>query len=523
MQDLTRYMTDSLAWRRECITVLAKDAGKHVPYEDTKGRARIRSYLRVPGHHAILKARQLGSSTEILLGALHRSQFRPGSRIALVAHTADAAKALLRHLYALYASQPNHVKAQFAIASKAAYRIEFDNGSFIQANTAYSESWRSQTYDYLHLSEAAHWTDFNDTIKSLLQTAAPNAIVVYETTPKGPNEFHQAWRDTALRWNRIFLPWFDHPEYQTATIPLGEWTDSELAYRDSLPVTLTDEQCNWFRITLATKCGGNIDTFRQEYPSDPDSCFLLSGRKFFPFLFQNIECPAHQETVALFSKPQPYHRYAVGVDGASGSPTGDFTTLTILDITDPAHSFIALRYRARLAPNQWAEAAAKLIRPYGPHPAGDGARAVLVESNHVGVAIAETLRKNGVNTLMKDGKLVWSTTAQSRPRLLDHLHAAINKRTLDVNDPLTAQECNAFAYNDKGKPEATSGNHDDLVFSLALAVQAGKYVASCAPPVQANPASQHAVHDAIADEMRRFKQHGSRAFQTDDKESWPGI
>ena len=41
------------------------------------------------------------------------------------------------------------------------------------------------------------------------------------------------------------------------------------------------EQLNWRRRVLQDKCNGDISKFRQEYPSDPDECFLMSSRPRF--------------------------------------------------------------------------------------------------------------------------------------------------------------------------------------------------------------------------------------------------
>lgn len=498
---LERYMRDARAWRLECIRIRSKD-GPIVPYADSPARRDVRRHLRSPGHHSVLKARQVGVSTEILLGALHRCQFRDGTTVALTAHTLDAAKSLMRLCISLYYSQPDHIRLHCALVGKPSkLGMEFANGSRIIANTAYSESWRSQTYDYLHLSEVAHYTDYEGTVRALLQTASPNAVIMYETTPNGPNEFHAAWSDPQVRWNRIFISWLDSPEYQTDEEPDWAVTPQELEYIQEHK--LSPARANWFRKILATKCNNNLDTFRQEYPSDPESCFLLSGKRFFHCVFQDVEFTPEQAKVVMYAKPQLGHRYGVGIDGASGSPTGDASSLTIVDCTTLPHK-IVLRYTDRLPPNQWAENAAKLIRPYT-------TRAVLVESNHVGVAIAETLTKAGIRCLRKDGRLLWCTDKRSRPLLLSNLHRAISKGLLLVNDPFTAAECNTFVYNKKGRPEAASGKCDDAVFSLGLAEFATKYVPQV-KQADVEWAAETDVHAAIRADIRRFTRMGTAAF-----------
>ena len=508
---LRGFMHDSLAWRQQCIVIRAKN-GRSIRYQDTPARKKVRRCLRTVAHHAFLKARQIGTSTEILLGGLHRCQFRGDSRVAITAHTADAAKSLLKLFLRLYDSQPYYMRASFPIVSRAAFSVEFANGSTVTANTAYSESWRSQTYDYVHLSEAAHYTDYESTIRSLLQCAAPDAIVLFETTPNGPNEFHEAWTDPTLRWNRVFLSWLDNTEYTSVIIPDAPITEVEREYIEENH--LTDIQANWFRHCLATKCSGSIDTFRQEYPSDPHSCFLLSGRRFFSQVWQDTIVPKEQEVVALYHRPDPTRRYAIGIDGASGSPDGDYTAMTILDVTQTPYK-VALRYAERIPPNEWAEKAAKVIHAFK-------CRAVLVESNHVGVAICETLIKNGIRVMTKDGRSIWTTTAQTRPVLLANLHQHVRKGTLVIDDPMIAGQCNTFVYNKNGKPEAASGKCDDLVFSTALACMAEKYVPHISPDVPL-PKTGDTLADAMREEMRRFNRGGTLSLNGADQEVFVGI
>lgn len=506
------YIQSALLWRKECITLRSK-SGVVVPYQDSPARQEVRRYLRVPGHYAVLKARQMGVSVEVTLGALHRCMFRPGSNCAIAAHTADAAKKLLRDFHDLYQSQPEWIKAHCRIVSRNTTQIEFDNGSKITANSASSESWRSKTFSYLHLSEVAHYPDYTATMQAILQTAAPEAIVVYETTPKGPNEFHAAWSDPFLRWRRIFLPWTSHPEYTSTTVPPRIPPQAREYIQEH---GLTKEQANWFVHALATRCNNNLDTFKQEFPIDAQSCFLTSGRRFFHAQLDdnNGIIPPNETEIAKYANPHPDHRYAVGVDGASGSPTGDYSALVILDVTNPTYT-VALRYAARLPPNQWAEVAAKLISPYK-------RRAVIVESNHVGVAIAETLAKAGVKPLRNNGKLAWTTTAQSRPKLLATMHAALVKHKLDINDPLIAQQCNSFVYNDKGKPEAAGGKHDDLVFATALALQAAPHVPSILP---VDPSKEWTggltVQQMVARDIRNFQAGITQQQQQD--QPWNGL
>ena len=65
-------------------------------------------------------------------------------------------------------------------------------------------------------------------------------------------------------------------------------------------------------------------------------------------------------------------------------------------------------------------------------------------------------------------KFGFRTTTITRPLILDSLKEIVNEHAELIEDPTFFQECLSFAKNDKGKPEATSGAHDDCVMAMAI-------------------------------------------------------
>jgi hypothetical protein len=64
----------------------------------------------------------------------------------------------------------------------------------------------------------------------------------------------------------------------------------------------------------------------------------------------------------------------------------------------------------------------------------------------------------------------FDTTILTRPLMLDTLNKALRGDEYEANDPGLLEECNAFVYNEDGKPEASPGFHDDKVMSAAGAL-----------------------------------------------------
>ena len=66
-------------------------------------------------------------------------------------------------------------------------------------------------------------------------------------------------------------------------------------------------------------------------------------------------------------------------------------------------------------------------------------------------------------------RLGFKTTAISRPRILAQLQTVVLENINLINDKDTLEEMLVFVRNEKGRPEAKEGEHDDLVMGLAIA------------------------------------------------------
>lgn len=71
------------------------------------------------------------------------------------------------------------------------------------------------------------------------------------------------------------------------------------------------------------------------------------------------------------------------------------------------------------------------------------------------------------------GKVVkafgFRTDRITRPLILSELQALVNDHIELINDKDTLEEMLVFVRNEKGRPEAQEGAHDDLVMALAIA------------------------------------------------------
>ena len=118
---------------------------------------------------------------------------------------------------------------------------------------------------------------------------------------------------------------------------------------------LTLEQLNWRKYTIANKCRGSVDIFKQEYPSTPQEAFIASGRPRFDlntikqyelarkeplkigYLNRNKKSikPVFEDNpkgyVKIYEMPKPNCNYTIGADVAEGLITGDYSVGIVLD------------------------------------------------------------------------------------------------------------------------------------------------------------------------------------------------
>ena len=413
----------------------------------------------------VLKARQIGITTTTAAYFFQQALFNPNFKVAVLAHTRDAAASIFEIYKRFYDCLPPFLRFKTEASNK--YELKFFHGGLIRVGSASSQSFRGSTYNGIHCSEFAFWDDIESTIASIFQTATPNAAIVLETTANGINEANKLWHNET-GFSKIFFSWMDNPSYVSNKKP-GSLNNFEATYAKEY--NLTKKQTNWFIQTLKTKCAGNIDTFHQEYPAEADIAFITSGKPFFQTVYAQVQNDT--KGWITYKKPIKYRTYALGVDVASGTPNGDYSAAVLLDVTNKKQTIMIATYYDRVSLKNYSEALRTIIKQYDP--------LVVIESNSYGQAIIEDLQSDGNISMYRRTsydkignkwieKLGFTTTKQSRPVLLSRLHEHIAKGWLVPICPRLTNEMNSFVYNDKGKPEADQGKHDDLVMATGLAL-----------------------------------------------------
>lgn len=292
------HMSDP-RWRWQHLYWIKDKDGKHVQFTL---RPAIEQFIAdMHTRNVILKARQHGFSTFILIYFLDTMLFTPGTEAVLLAHRKQAAKKLFDSKIAYpYNHMPEMLRMAKPVIEHGVERtkcttvesIQFANGSSLLTEV----SARSGTFQLLHLSEYGPLcTDSPqkaDEVKGgSLATAHERALVFIESTAKGAiGDFYDRCKDgrslttdrreahkplSKLEYKFHFFGWWINPEYRERTGYVEE-TDRDKEYfekvENTMGIKLDPEQRSWYIITKRSFKGN----MKSEYPSTPDEAFEAS-------------------------------------------------------------------------------------------------------------------------------------------------------------------------------------------------------------------------------------------------------
>jgi hypothetical protein len=466
------------------LTIVTKDRG-NAPFvvnpAQADALAKITALPRDRQRKVIvLKARQLGFSTLIQGRGYTLLRSQPNYRVVTISHQGDATERL-------YSKSTTFLAFDLAKPPMKRNRtgaMEFaDTGGSHYIGTAGSKTFgRGDTIQYIHASEVAFWDDPATMMTGLLQALTPDGEVYAESTPNGIGGwFHGIWQEAPQNgWLPLFYPWWWEPGYRIAVpdpdelLPLRE-DEADLVARHGLDL----EQIAWRRDKILTL----KHFFLQEYPEDPETCFLSSGLPYFDGMVlrdigkRTIMEPIYEDRgLRVWQDPVPGREYVVGADVSEGLTGGDFSVATVLDAASGEQ---VAKLRGLWPISHFSHRVADLAERYN--------RALLApeRNNHGHACLAVLLnevkyenvyRHEEYNARMGEvqRKWGWPTTTTSKPVMLSDLDSGLTNGTVIVRDVQTLSELRTMHWNGKGGVEAVSGCHDDDVMALAIANQIRK-------------------------------------------------
>lgn len=452
----------------------------------------------------VLKARQMGFSTLTEAIIFKRTVTAFNVKSGIITHEATATDNLFNMSKRYLDNLPKHLKP--SIKKSNAKELVFDNEKgtglkgIIKCMTAGNTTvGRSDTFQNLHISEYAFWGGKKkDTLIGLLQAVpnTPNTMIIVESTANGYDDFKDMWDDAVAgnsEFVAVFCAWWELSEYRKVYDGF-ELTEEEIQLKELY--NLDNEQIAWRRWCIQNNCRGDVNLFKQEYPSCPEEAFLSSGNCVFDkekiierlqrikgrnpikqgdFLYDydglKIENIRWQESkngvIKIYRDVEPQKPYVIGGDTA-GDGSDNFVGEVLDNMTGEQVAELSHKTDEDLYARQmyclgmyYNQALIGVEVNFSTFPEKE-----LERLKYPKLYQRETLDSITHKLQMKKG---FKTTQITRPNIIAGLVEVYRDNIDTINSEELLRESLSFIRNEKGRPEAEEGKHDDRVMAIAIA------------------------------------------------------
>ncbi|HEU4981957.1 MAG TPA: terminase [Acidobacteriaceae bacterium] len=441
--------------------------GEHVAL--VPNRAQLEFERNREKKNIVLKARQMGISTWVSARFFLKTITRKGTLTVQVAHTREAAESLFRMVHRFLEQMPEEYQDVLRTSKSSARQIIFPklDSEYRVVSAGNLGAGRGLTINNLHCSEVARWPgDAAETLQGLRAAMPPTGELVLESTPMGAGGcFWREWQDAReTGMAQHFFPWWYEDTY--VGLAVDEETLTEDERRLKRAHGLTHAQIGYRRNLIANFRG----LAKQEYAEDPTECFLASGecafeRDVIARRLAEIGKPAEERKggkLQIWLRPEPGRTYLVAVDPAGGGSEGDYSVAQVIDV-ESAMQCAELQCRAD--PHDLAVEVEKLAREY------NGAELVVERNNHGAAVLAHLASAKYPHIYEQGEQQGWLTSTLTRPRMIGGLDAALVEAPEKFRSERLLRECRTFVRQRNGKMAAQSGEHDDCVMAMAIALQ----------------------------------------------------
>lgn len=284
---LIKQQLNDWHWRMNHLYWITDKEGRLIKFR--MNRAQWTLFHSLHYRNCILKARQLGMTTFMMILMLDAALFRANTHCAVIAHNkGDAQRLFDEKIRFAYDHLPEHIKRMRPTVSDAAGVLKFNNRSSITVGT----SFRGGTLRYLLVSEfgkicARNPDKAKEIVTGAFEAVGANCMITLESTAEGRSGYYydycqQAENDMLmdnvlgrLDWKFFFFSWMDSPEY-ALNDACDTLTKETLDYFDDLSakynLTFTPGQMHWYQ----AKARVLKDEMKREYPTIPKEAFEKS-------------------------------------------------------------------------------------------------------------------------------------------------------------------------------------------------------------------------------------------------------
>lgn len=416
----------------------------------------------------------MGLTTQEVIKSLDATLFTRNFTSTILAHEDDAIAKIFNIPRFAYQNMPEPLRPDIDRGGGSKYEMFFPK---LRSRIYCDLESRGDTINWLHVSETAFMD--KDRLNATLQAVPLNGTVTLETTANGlDNFFCEMWFDENSPYEKIFLPWFLHDEYQLPVEgkfnPTTEEKEFKKKVKSQFKLEITNEQIMFRRFKQAEL----KEMFIQEYPEDDISCFIHTGRTvcdqalFTRFIKEASPIIDLIEDIEIYHRKDVKKNYVIGADVSQGIG-GDYSTASVICIEDREE--VAF-FRGQLSPYLFAK---KLDALASLFTSGSRLPLLAVEQNNHGHATLQELRENIKYPRLyfrqkPNGERAedpgWVTNSLTRPLLLDQYIELVSSEFVKLNSEKGLKEARML-IEDKGKIQAPPGKHDDCVFAQAIAIE----------------------------------------------------
>lgn len=400
------------------------------------------------------------------------------------------------------------------------HELKFDKlGSSWRVATASKDIGRSKTLAFCHFSEVAFYQcPLSDLQKSIGEALTGKAIVVYETTANGFNDAKDLW-DSGTCTN-LFYEWWRTAEYTSDDIGVlsnlkNEWLRNRVEWLRQKGIT--EKQIAWYVKKFNSYLDGER-SIKQEYPCMPDEAFIATGESEFGneavisqidrfidlqpvkrgyfsytkkrtedafdidgFVIENIQwVDSTSGEITIHKEPEIDSKkgkkpYSIGGDTAGEG--SDYFTAKVIDNIDG--DTVATYSVQNTSDDLYAEQLYCLGCYYNNAVIGIEVNYSFAPTKRlIDAGYSNLYRREAIDsyTTSNSVRFGFKTTSQTRPVIISELkrrwRESLERERGGIEpDVNTLREMLTFVRDERGKPQAISGKHDDLVMALAIAHQ----------------------------------------------------
>lgn len=458
--ELVKIASDPVYFSTTCVQIKPDDSHTYQPFDPWPAQTQLIDDFDIHKYVILLKARQLGMTSCVLVYAMCIALVEPNSSIFLISKQKEDTYKLIEKLRLMWLKLPAWLKEVFWLTKDNSGSLAFNNGSIFLTFASNKSACDGLTGRLAVIDEADLIADLDRVLNGVMPAIAKGGqlIILSKSNKDLPeSKFKKLFRlgmAGQSDFQARFLPWWSRPDRDQHFYDSESRNNASIDYMyENYPASVEE--------ALAP---------RQENKRIPlkwlDACSPApdqNGIRQWPVPLPTPSVLSGVPGLRILHEPEPGREYIIGCDLASGkgeNPNLDDSAAVVLD-KDTCRQMACLN--DRVEPALFAEYVASLSRFF--NKAG-----VLSELNGQwgGMFFQHMKDKCDDIELLKglDDKPGFNTTAKSKSELYQRIAESARVRAMTITDQETF---NQLASIEARTLEAPPGLHDDIAMAIAIA------------------------------------------------------